>query len=309
MMNDLLVLAFSMFLVIKGATLSTKYAVRLAESFKVSKYLVGLIVVAVISILPESLIVINSALAGVPDFGLGTLFGSNVADMTLLFTVVVFFAGRGIRISGKIIKDNFIYPLLLIFPLVLGADGYFSRLEGVALVLAGGLFYYMAFKNSPDGTGFPKRTGNRLKNMAWLLFGMSMLLGGAHFTVTSATSLARDLGVNDILIGMMVVGLGTIMPELFFALKSVKNHSDSMAVGDVLGTVLADATLVVGVLAIVSPFAFPQTIIFVTGVFMVLASVILFYFMRTGRVLTKNESYALFLFWAVFVVTELLVNR
>ncbi len=308
MLNNVLIMVFAMFLVIKGATLSTKYAVRLAEGYKLSKYVVGLIVVAVISILPETFIAINSALEGVPDFGLGTLFGSNVADLSLLFAVVVFLAGRNIRISGNIIKESYVYPILLILPLVLGGDGYYSRWEGCALVLSGSLFYYLAFKNGSDGVGFSKRLGNRYKNVAWLLLSLSMLLVGAHFTVTSATSLARDLGVNEILIGMLIVGLGTIMPELFFALKAVKSHSDSMAVGDVLGTVLADATIVVGILAIISPFAFPRIIVFVTGVFMVLAAAILFYFMRSGRTLTKKESFALLFFWIAFVVVEVLIN-
>src|SRR3989338_7090966 len=137
MIDNLLIFVFSLCLIIKGATMATKYAARLAESFRLSKYTVGFIVVAVISILPETFIAINAALQGVPSFGLATLFGSNVADLTLVFTVIVLTAGRGIKVESKILKHRSIYPLLLLLPLVLGLDGYFSRLEGASLIIAG----------------------------------------------------------------------------------------------------------------------------------------------------------------------------
>jgi cation:H+ antiporter len=126
---------------------------------------------------------------------------------------------------------------------------------------------------------------------------------------SSTTTVAGYIGVSPILIGMFIVGLGTTMPEFFFSLKSVGKRDDSLAVGDILGTVLADATIVVGILALVSPFSFPQKIIFVTGIFMVVASFLLFYFMKSGRRITKKEAHLLFFFWVIFVLVEFIVNR
>ena len=240
----------------------------MAEGFRISKYTVGFIIVAVISILPETFIAINSAVEGVPSFGLGMLFGSNIADLTLIFAILVFYAGRSLKIESKILKNHAVYPFILLFPLILGLDGYFSRIEGVALILAGAIFYYLALRDGTDGT-VPVITSNgRYKSIGMLIVSMAILLIGAHFTVTSATAVATGLGVSPILIGMLIVGLGTTMPELFFSLRSVKKKDDSLAVGDILGTVLADATIVVGILALVSPFTFPQRIIFVTGLFL-----------------------------------------
>ena len=309
MLNNLFIFIVSLFLVIKGATFATKYATRLAESFRLSKYTIGFIVVAIISILPETFIGINSALAGMPSFGLGTLFGSNVADMTLVFTIIILFAGRNIKIQSSILGKNKAYPFLLLLPLVLGADGYFSRAEGVALIIFGGAFYYTAFKNGAGRSVSLSTKNNRYKNFFMLILGMAILLIGAHFTVNSAVVFANMLKINPILIGMLVVGLGTTMPELFFALKSVRERDDDLAVGDILGTVLADSTVVVGILALINPFAFPQRIIYISGLFMVFASVILFAFMRSGRVLSKREGYALLIFWLTFVLVEFLANR
>lgn len=311
MIDSLFILAVSLFLVIKGATFATKYAARLADGFHLSKYTIGFIIIAVISILPELFISVNSALQGVPSFGLGMLFGSNVADMTLIFAILILLAGRGVKVETKILKDNKLYPFFLLLPLVLGWDGYFSRLDGAALILAGIVFYYSAFKNGSDGM-IPLKNGSgegRAKNFAMLILAMVMLLVGAHFTVTSASDVAIMIGISPVLIGMLIVGLGTTMPELFFALKAIKAHDDSLAVGDILGTVLVDATIIVGLLALINPFLFPQKIIYVTGVFMVAASIMLFRFMRSGKVISKAEGYLLFSFWLIFVLVEFLVNR
>ncbi len=309
MIVNLFIFAISLFLVIKGATIASKYAARLAESFKLPKYTVGFIVIAVISILPETFIAINSALAGVPSFGLGMLFGSNIADLTLVFAIIVMFAGRGIKIQSKVLKNNQAYPLWLLLPIALGLDGHYSRVDAVILIIIGAVFYYLAFKNSVVSTTSSNHSNNRLKNISLLLIGMVILLTGSHFTVTSASSLAKALQVSPILIGMLIVGLGTTMPELFFSLKSVKKQDDALAVGDILGTVLADATIVVGVIALISPFYFPQKIIYITGLFMLGASIILLQFMRSDRTLTKTEAYLLFLYWLIFVLVELVANQ
>ncbi len=312
MIENLFIFAVSLFLILKGATLSTKYAFQLAESFKLSKYIVGFIVIAIISIVPEIFISINSSLAEVPALGLGTLFGGNIADMTLVFAIVIFVAGRGIKIDSHILKENIIYPFILIIPIVLGLDGYYSRWEGLGLIITGLIFYYLAFKNNKEKQIVPStmiiKNNNRLKDGSFLLLSMLLLLIGSHFIVSSTINIADYLGINSVFIGMLIVGVGTTMPELFFCLSAIKKKHDSLAIGDILGTVLADGTVVVGLLALITPFAFPQRIIYSAGVFMVISAFLLFYFMRSGRILSKIESYYLVFFWVIFVLVEIILS-
>jgi len=300
-----------MFLVIKGAAMATKYSAKLAKSFNLSKYVIGFIIVAIISILPETFISINSALKNVPSFGLGVLFGSNVADLTVVFAIIILLAQRGIKIKSHILKNSYTYPLLLLLPLILGLNGNYSRREGLALIIAGSVFYYMVFKNKTETNVLPvtEPESHKLKNFGYLLGSMAVLLIGSHFTVTSATSLATLLKINSVLIGMLIVGLGTTLPELFFSLKAVKKDDDDLAVGDILGTVLADATVVVGIIALINPFSFSSKIIYITGLFMIGASIIVLYFMRSGQILSKKESYGLFIYWVLFVLIEFIANK
>ena len=309
MTENLLLFIFSLILVIKGATLATKYSAKLAENFHLSKYIIGFIIVAFISIIPETLISINSAIEGIPEFGLGTLFGSNVADLTLIFAILIIYARRGIKIESKILKNIRLYPFFLFLPLIFGLNGEYTRIEGAALIVAGSLFYYLIFKN---GMGEMERLRNedgKYKNFFMLLFAMAILLIGSHFTVTSATDFAHAIKISPILIAMLVVSLGTTMPELFYSLKSVKKKDDELAIGDIMGSVLADATIVVGILAVISPFSFPVKIIYVTGAFMVVASLVLIQFMHSGRTISRKEGIMLLAFWLLYAVTEFFISK
>lgn len=312
MIENLFIFIVSIFFIVKGATMSTKYAFQIADAFKLSKYVVGFIIVAIISIIPETFVAVNSAIEGVPALGLGTLFGSNIADLTLVFVIIIFFIGRGIKVESKILKNNVVYPFFLLIPIVLGLDGNYSRIEGLGLIVAGIIFYYLAFKNGSEKhvthhIAKDKHIPHHI-NILMLLFSMAILLIGSHFVVTSAVNISNYLGISSVIIGMIIVGLGTTIPELSFCLSAVRRNNDSLAFGDVLGTVLADATIVVGILALISPFSFPVKIIYVTGMFMVVAAFILFYFMRSGRLLSKRESYFLFFFWCMFVIIEIIMN-
>ncbi len=309
MMQNFLIFVVSIFLLVKGATLATKYSVKLATNFRLSKYIIGFIIVAFVSILPEALVSINAALKGMPEFGLGTLFGSNVADLTLIFAILTVYAGRGLKIESKVLKDARFYPFVLMVPILFGLNGYYSRLEGSILILVGLFFYYLVFKNGELSPEDGIKGENKYKNFFLLIFSLLLLIVGSHFTVISASGIAHGLSINPILIAMLVVGLGTTLPELFFSLKSVKKNDDGLAVGDLLGTVLADATILVGLLAVISPFYFPVKIIYIAGVFMLVASFILLKFMRSGKVLSKKEALFLFLFWVVYALTEFFINK
>ncbi len=308
MSMNIFIFICSLLAVMKGASLSTTYAIRLAEGFHISKYTVGFLIVAVISILPETFISINAALTGVPSFALGVLFGSNIADLTLVFALIILFSRRTIRIESKILRHHSLYPFILVLPLILGFDGGLTRLEGVTLIFVGLVFYYLSFKNGTRDATSQHPIHGRTKNILMLLAGMGVLLIGSYYTVASATTLATSIGVSPVLIGMLIVGLGTTMPEFFFSLKSLHKHDDSLAIGDILGTVLADATIVVGILAVIAPFSFPKEIIYIAGIFMVASAFILFSLMRSGRMLTQKEAFALFVLWLAFILTELTVG-
>ena len=309
-MLNLVLLIVSLVIVIKSADFAIKYAGNLAGFFRLPKYTVGFVIVAIISVMPETFIAVNSALQGVPAFGLGTLFGSNVADLTLVFAIIIFATAREIKIGSRILENNRWFPFLLALPILIGFDGHYSRVEGLILIIAGALFFVWTLKKSRKISSQPEMSGNHFfNNFFRLIFSMLILLISSYLTVRYGVAFAESIKISPVLVGMLVVGLGTTLPELFFSLRAVKQNGASLALGDVLGTVISDATIAVGVMAVIQPFDFPVQIVSITAAFMFLASILLLAMMKSGRVLTKHEGLILFLFYIVFVLTEYLFSR
>jgi cation:H+ antiporter len=307
-MENIALLILSLYVVAQGAGFATKYSEKVAEGFRVPRYLVGFFVVSFISILPEAFIAISSSLQGNPSFGVGTLLGSNVADLTIIFVILAFVAGKsGLRIEKGLYRKISIYPLFLTIPILLGLDGAFSRAEGAVLLVVGLIFSIFVFKRSVDVKVKERGLKHHLLNASLLVGSMAMLLAGAHFTVHSALELAGVLNVAPILVGVLVVSLGTTIPELFFGIKAIKARNHGLAVGDVLGSVLADATTVIGIVALMSPFEFPQRIAYVAGGFMVVASVVIVLLFRSNYRLHRRESVILIMLWIVYIIAEVLV--
>lgn len=307
-MEDIALLVLSLYVVAQGAGFATKYSEKVAEGFRVPRYLVGFFVVSFISILPETFIAVSSSLQGNPSFGVGTLLGSNVADLTIVFVILAFVAGKsGLRIEKSLYRKVAIYPLFLTIPILLGLDGEFSRAEGAVLLVVGLIFSFFVFKRSVDVKTRERGLKHHALNMTLLIGSMAMLLAGAHFTVQSAHQLATTLGIAPILVGILIVSLGTTVPEVFFGIKAIKSRNHGLAVGDVLGSVLADATTVIGIVALMSPFTFPQRIAYVAGGSMVIASVILIILFRSNYRLHRRESLILVGLWLVYIIAEALV--
>lgn len=308
-MLNFLFLALSLFLVVKSSGYAIRYASNVAHALRLPAYVIGFIVVAIISILPETFIAIDSAVREIPSFGLGMLFGSNVADLSLVLAIVAFTTVSGIRVGSRILEENRLYPLFIAFPIFAGFDGYYSRDEGIFLIAVGLLFFYLTFKRNRIALA-PAEPHKHypLRNFFYLLASMAFLLFGAHMTVQYGMALAQSVHMSPVLIGMIVVGLGTTLPELIFSLSAIRKKEDSLALGDVLGTVISDATIAVGVLAVIAPFSFPRHIIYVTAGFMVAASLVLFTLMRSGKILTKKEAILLCMFYIIFVLTEYILN-
>jgi len=310
MIINFLIFTASLLLVIRGAMFATKYAAKLSKHFHLSIYVIGFIV-AGISILPETIISINSAIQGIPEFGLGALLGSNVAKLSLILALVILISRKEIKIKKQTLQNISFYPWFLLVPIIFGLNGHFSRTEGLLLIAIGIFFYYLVFKKGGNNSITEKvsKDNSKLKSAFLLLLGVVLMLLGAHFTVSSVTNIAVVLGIAPILIGIIVVSVGTSMPELFFSLKSAKKGHGELAIGNILGSVLADSTIVIGILASISPFYFPSKIIYITGFFMIISCLLLFKYMRSNEIVTRKEAFLLLSFWLAYVVLEFIVNK
>ena len=304
---------FLIFLVIliKGADYAVRYSSRLAKIMSFPEFIVSFFIVAFISVLPEGTISLISALRGEPGLGLGTLIGSNVADLTLVFGIVSLFSYSGIKVKSSILSNNLFYIILLFFPLLLGIDGYYSRIDGAVLLAIGMMFYYKLYL---DSRKFHKKFNNTSKgsfvvNLALLILSLIVIIISAYLTVTYSVSFAYDLKIPAVIVGGTILALGTCLPELIFSVKAVRKNRDSLALGDLLGTVITDATILFGIVALISPFKYQISSIYLLTGAMFVAGLLVIYFMKSERKLSKLEGVLLLLGYILFLFLQFFVSK
>lgn len=311
MLLNFVLFAISLLVLVKSAEYAVNYSSKIARVFGISEFIVSFFIVSFISVFPEGTVSIISAINGIPEFGLGTLLGSNVADLSLVFGIVALYSINGIKVKSEILKNDLFYLILLLVPIILGIDGNVTQVDGMLLVLSGIIFLVTL---SIQSKMFKKKY-NSARNHAWtwnllfLLISLAFLIGSAYYTVKFGVDFANDLKLPPVLIALTMVSIGTCMPELIFSLKAVRTRHDELALGDILGTVIIDATILVGVVALLKPFEFDPKIIYITGVFMFIAGILVISFIRSGKILTKREGLYLLLFYAFSLIVEFAVNH
>jgi len=300
----------SLFILIKCAEYSIKFSTRLSRILYIPEFIVSFFIVAFISILPEATISVIAAFNGEPGLGLGTLLGSNIADLTLVIGIVSLFSNKGIKVKSKILNNNLLYLILLLLPLLLGFDGKFSRIDGFILLVAGGIFFLRIYNGSK---GYRKKIKKENKkyffvSLLLLIISLIFLLMSAYFTSKYAVNFAYDINLPAILIGLTIVALGTCLPELIFSIKAVRRNYDGLALGDILGTVITDATIVLGIVALISPFNYNPINIYITGTAMFLVGFLVTRFMKSEKILNKTEGILLILAYIVYIIVEFMMN-
>lgn len=302
----------SLFVLLKFSNYAIRYSSRLSKALHFPEFIVSFFIIAIISILPEATVSIISAIKGNPQLGFGTLLGSNVTDLTLVFGIIALLSTGGVQVKSKILSNKFFYLILLLFPLVLGLDGKYSRIDGSILVLSGAFFFIRTYIVSKRFRKKYKNGGERtpfLRNLILLILSFAILLAGAFFTVKFALNFANEINLPAILIGITILGIGTCLPELTFSIKAVRKNHDELALGDLLGTVIADATIVLGIVILICPFNYNVYNIYITGGAMFLAGLFVTIFMKTDKELSKKEGLILLLFYLLFVFLEFFANH
>jgi len=304
---SLLVLFAGIAIVVYGADEAIKRLLNLSKFFRISAFVTGVVIAGTLAVLPELSIGILSAIEGTSTFGLGLIFGANVADLTLVIGVVVLLAGEQKITSGmlKSLKIAFIAVLLPVFLLL---DGVISRLDGVLLVGAFVVYVFWLLRSAMGEKEVAERmrlsrTVGRLGVTVFLLvIGITVLFIGSELVTTSAQELSAALGLPLFLIGI-IVAIGTCLPEMAFAVRASEKEG-SIGIGNILGNVLADSMLTIGIIAIINPIRIPNMASPLGAGIFVAAAAVFVYMRSKDGVISKKDAMLLLAVYAVFIVLQ-----
>lgn len=261
----LLLILFS-FGLIKSTELIVAAIKKMVRRSRLGSFGITAFILALATSLPELVVGVTASIEGLPQVVLGNVLGSNIADISLVIGGAAIAAGR-LRITGQTLRrDIYLVFGAGVLPLLLIADLVLSRADGVVLLIVYLIFVSTVLKKHTREMGEQAldespmrrllvaitRRGGR-GDLVRFVIGVLGLLLSSHMIVQLSKSVALGLGLPVLLVGLFLVAIGTSLPELVFEMKAVVTGQTGMALGDLLGSVVANATLVLGTAAVISP--------------------------------------------------------
>ncbi len=309
---NILLLILGLGLILAGANFLTDGAADLARRFRISEFIVGLTIIAIGTSTPELVVSVISALHGSGDMAVGNVVGSNVFNGLLILGVTALIAPVPLT-SNNIEKDIPFGVLASVVLLVMCSDVLFGsdfsdnvgRDEGVVLLLLFIVFIcYSIF--SAERTAEAEDSAKAQKPL-WLTLvmiagGLAGLVFGGNMFQTSATELARALGVSESVIAITLMAGGTSLPELAASVVSAVKGKPEMAMGNVLGSNITNIFLVAGASAAITPLSLGGITVVDLSV-VLLASILLWLtaFTFRRRKIDRVEGVILLLLYAAYI--------
>ena len=267
MLQQVLMFALGLTVLVVGADVLVRGASRLAVSFGVSPLVVGLTVVAFGTSAPEMAVSVGSALAGSPDLALGNVVGSNICNVLLILGISALITP--LLVDEQIIRQEI--PIMIgvsALLVVMALDGHLGLVESIvlfALVIAYTVFLIVQSRRASKAV--QEEFGTDLPTSAWdrhwavqvglIATGLVMLIVGADWLVEAAVAFARAFGVSDLVVGLTVVAVGTSMPEIATSIVAAMRGQRDIAVGNVVGSNIFNILAVLGASGIASGTGLP----------------------------------------------------
>jgi len=264
MIPALTALVFGLLLLVWSADRFVDGSAATARHFGMSPLLIGMVIVGFGTSAPEMLVSALAAVQNTPGIALGNAYGSNITNIALILGVTALI--RPITVNSQVLRKEL--PVLTAVTLLAAGqlwDGEISR--GDALVLLGVFGVLMTWtirqglRSKPDTFGaemnhaLAKQTMPIGRALFRLIYGLVLLIASSRILVWGAVSIAHELGVSDLIIGLTIVAVGTSLPELASSVTAARKGEDDIALGNVLGSNLFNTLAVVGIAGAIRPMA------------------------------------------------------
>jgi len=294
---SLAILAKSADLVVYGIT---DYAKKLG----ISDYLIGFIIVSIGTALPDLIAAMTAAFLSQGGLIFGGIFGANLFAIPILGFVLLI--GRKIKTQQKVIGNLPITTFFMcVLPLILVIDGFFSRMDGF-ISLAAFVVYIVRLWQGETYLGSMRKDiafKDLYKDMIIFSIALAAMLLSARFLVFSSVRAAHLLEINPFVVGLLIIGIGGSFPELTVQIRSVLRKHHDIAFGNVLGSIVANSTFVVGLVGIISPFFISFKLVYLIFIFLAAGMLYILYLMGRDYVNWKHGVILIFIY-VLFLVFE-----
>ncbi|MDD4531752.1 MAG: hypothetical protein PHH21_03565 [Candidatus Pacebacteria bacterium] len=294
-----------------------KSLIKIAKFLGWKEFVVSFLVMAFIGSLPNLFVGISSALHGIPQLSFGDVIGGNVVDLTLAIALAALFAKDGIPAKSKTVHRTLLFTIIAaMMPILLIWDGTLSRIDGMLLIAL--FFIYVGWlfskkerfvKTCEDNAPIVQSFKASFAGIFKIILSLLVFAVAAEGIVRSARYFADAFNWPLIMIGLFIVGLGNCTPEIFFAISAAKKKMEWMVLGDLMGTVVAPATLVLGIVSMINPIHIDDFSPFgVARIFTFIAIFFFFIFIKNDSKISKKEAMILLFVYIAFILAEVFAH-
>ncbi|WP_025784687.1 calcium/sodium antiporter [Sporosarcina sp. D27] len=313
----LLIVGFT--LLIKGAGYFVDGSSNIARLLQVPPILIGLTIVAFGTSSPEATVSIIAALEGTADVAVGNVVGSNIFNITLVVGVAAIL--YPLKVESETIRKEIPFTLLAsVAMLILMSDialqgfssNMISRGDGFIFLLFLSIFMYyvieIGLKSRKNAMNEPVPDNISWgKNIIITILGLAAIIFGGDLVVDNGTKIAYSLGMSETLVGLTIIAIGTSLPELVTSITAALKKESEIALGNIVGSNIFNILFVLGTSSIISPLAVNDKVL-IDVVFMIVLTVVLLIFSRTGFKIGKREGMVLVAVYIIYLVYIILRN-
>ncbi len=257
---EYLIFVIALSSLIYGADFIINESEKIALHFNISSFVIGASLIAFGTSLPEMAASMTASYYHKSDMAVANVIGSVIFNISLVLGLV-FFIAKDINPKRDLFKKDSawgLFPVLIFIVMII--DGEISRIDGVLFICV--MIAYVIFLSSDAkelaseiDKNLKQEKFNWFKSIFLLAIGFVLVIGGADYTIESASHIAKNLGVSQWLISLLLIAFGTSLPELVVSIKAARKGNADMAIGNIIGSNVANFSMVLGGSALINPLS------------------------------------------------------
>ena len=266
MLLQILLLIIGLLLILFGANWLVDGSTSIARKTGISEFVIGITIVGIGTSTPEMVVSYFAAFQGQPEIALGNVIGSNIFNIlmilgitTLICPITMTRDNRIKDIPMNILITSALLLMWLAHSVIGIGQNQISRVEGLIMLAAFAAYLLMMFRSGNNNTEEDSeeaiKTFSPGISVLMIIGGLSCLIGGGRVFVNSATAIAHYLNLSEKFIAITIMAAGTSLPELATCIVAARKGRNQMALGNVIGSNIANILLIVGGAAVISPLS------------------------------------------------------
>jgi cation:H+ antiporter len=292
--------------------------INLAKILGWKEFIVAFFAISFGAAMPEFFIGITSSFKNVPILSLGNIIGQNLVLFTLAPAICSFILKDLILESRTVRAGSTFSVISAILPIFLALDGNISRIDGFILIISFIFYTFWLFSKkerftkiydkleNEDGSLVKKNNLNIVFNLLFALLGLLVLA----FLSQAITNFALDFSIKTSLslslVGILIIGLGTSLPETYFSIVLSQKKQSWMIIGGLMGSVAVSSTLVLGTVSIINPIEILDfSSLIAARFFLILSALFFLLFVRSNKKISIKEGLFLFSLYILFLIVEI----